>query len=137
MELEEQEGWSLSAETMEQMLTGDLWEYNEIQLMMLRYIQACEALELPPPNEEDLLPLVEWLEQHECDRMLIDMTKRGDLFYIGHKDGEPTFKATHQGLEKLRRDADLYGREIPEWMEELPSVDFLTDRDPGDETDHR
>lgn len=104
----------------------DLEEGNvddEEHLFVLRCIQSAEALELPYRTEGELADMLAWYQQVQTDFMLIEMLMRGDLYIVEGSEGEYTWKATPQGMQKAVETARALGEEIPEWIEDLPSLD--------------
>lgn len=98
-------------------------ESDEETLFLLRCIQSSEALELGGRSEEELADLLEWYQQVQTDFMLIEMLMRGDI-YIGHgSNGEYGFSITPQGAARARATAQARGEEVPDWAEQLPSLD--------------
>lgn len=98
-------------------------EPDEETLFLLRCIQSSEALELGGRSEEELVDLLEWYHQVQTDFMLIEMVMRGDIYIGEGSEGEYTFAITPQGADRARATAIARGEEIPDWAEQLPSLD--------------
>lgn len=97
---------------------------DDEMLFFMRCIQSAEALELPDRTEEELQEFMDWYHQVQTDFMLIEMIIRGDIF-IKEKvaPGEFTFAASPQGTTRAIEEARRRGEEIPDWAEQLPSLD--------------
>lgn len=98
---------------------------DEEMLLIMRSIQSAEALERPYRTEDELAQLLEWYQQVKTDELLISMTLKGHLFFVGfNEDDKPVFSAAPQGLALYKAQAEEVGADIPEWMNEhLPSLD--------------
>jgi hypothetical protein len=114
------DGWQLTAQGIEDLLSGDISDLDEDVLLALRVVQSYHTKELGPAPESDIEVAIRWYETLQTELTLLTMTLRGDLYMI-IEDDEPTWGMTVQGARKLKMaapDLDLssYGLELEELL---------------------